>query len=394
MSTPMEEIVGSIWVEYLRRSSVDVAEHLGATALDAEVVSTRIREHLTVQVSASELLAAPTLADQVAQVNRELFESLPEEYHRRLLTHLEANLPYRSDDNLGVRLRRLTREQRARLERILLNELSNLPARPPGTRATSFLVAPASPSAPFLFCLHQPRVWTHLARQLAPRVSTCAILVAGERSASRTGSWLAFAEIDSLAGLYLAEIRRRQPHGPYLLAGYCVGGRIAFEVAHRLLRAGEQVPLLALLDCLLPGYKSRRPLRWIADRLRRVMQPGRAAAEQNLARLDEHRPKARLETDPTVARKLLRSFDREAATRYAPSSYPGKLVLLRADDRTRLAAGDVIDPFLGWRHVARGGLDVHGVPGNHISLLKPPHIERVAELVRGYLPARETLISG
>jgi len=47
---------------------------------------------------------------------------------------------------------------------------------------------------------------------------------------------------------YLAEIRAVQPHGPYLLGGFSGGGLAAYEMALQLIEAGEEVPLLVLLD--------------------------------------------------------------------------------------------------------------------------------------------------
>ncbi len=42
--------------------------------------------------------------------------------------------------------------------------------------------------------------------------------------------------IEEMASLYVKEIRRMQPHGPYYLGGYCMGGTVAYEMA-QLLRA-------------------------------------------------------------------------------------------------------------------------------------------------------------
>jgi amino acid adenylation domain-containing protein len=75
-------------------------------------------------------------------------------------------------------------------------------------------------------------------------------LAAGQTAADATAS--------SMAGLvadYARLIRTAQPAGPYRLAGWSMGGVVAFEIARRLERAGERVALLALLDApfALPG---------------------------------------------------------------------------------------------------------------------------------------------
>jgi thioesterase domain-containing protein len=61
----------------------------------------------------------------------------------------------------------------------------------------------------------------------------------------------AAATASSLSGLvddYTQRIRAAQPTGPYRLAGWSMGGVVAFEIARQLEQAGQQVSLLALLD--------------------------------------------------------------------------------------------------------------------------------------------------
>jgi phthiocerol/phenolphthiocerol synthesis type-I polyketide synthase E len=56
--------------------------------------------------------------------------------------------------------------------------------------------------------------------------------------------------IAEMAAVYVKEIRRVQPHGPYFVAGYCMGGTVAFEVAQQLQERGEPIALLALFDTM------------------------------------------------------------------------------------------------------------------------------------------------
>lgn len=57
--------------------------------------------------------------------------------------------------------------------------------------------------------------------------------------------------IEEMADRYVAAIRAVQPQGPYWLGGYCMGGLVAFEMARRLVTAGEQIASLLLLDTAL-----------------------------------------------------------------------------------------------------------------------------------------------
>ncbi|WP_284983108.1 amino acid adenylation domain-containing protein [Arthrobacter sp. efr-133-TYG-118] len=64
------------------------------------------------------------------------------------------------------------------------------------------------------------------------------------------------SSIAEMAAMDIDEIRRVQPKGPYTLAGYSFGGRVAFEAAWQLEQAGETVDAL-LLVC--PGNPSIEP---------------------------------------------------------------------------------------------------------------------------------------
>ena len=59
------------------------------------------------------------------------------------------------------------------------------------------------------------------------------------------------SHVEDMAADYIMQIRSVQPHGPYALAGFSMGGLIAFEIAQQLLQCGETVELLALLDTQL-----------------------------------------------------------------------------------------------------------------------------------------------
>ena len=69
--------------------------------------------------------------------------------------------------------------------------------------------------------------------------------------------------VESLAIRYIQAMRGVQPHGPYLLGGYSMGGSVALEMAQQLRTAGEQVALLAIFDHIpsnAPGKRKRLTL--------------------------------------------------------------------------------------------------------------------------------------
>jgi amino acid adenylation domain-containing protein len=53
---------------------------------------------------------------------------------------------------------------------------------------------------------------------------------------------------EDMAARYIKEIREIQPHGPYYLGGYCLGGTLSFEMAKQLEEAGEEVAMVAMFE--------------------------------------------------------------------------------------------------------------------------------------------------
>ena len=51
-----------------------------------------------------------------------------------------------------------------------------------------------------------------------------------------------------MAAKYAQEIKTIQPKGPYFLAGYCMGGTVALEMAQQLHAQNQEVALLVLME--------------------------------------------------------------------------------------------------------------------------------------------------
>ena len=83
------------------------------------------------------------------------------------------------------------------------------------------------------------------------------------------------SSIRAMAADRLPLIRDAQPQGPYRLCGYCMGGVIAFEVARKLMSAGEQVEMVGMIDpppVSTPNWQLQRLLK----RLQRFSKMPRA----------------------------------------------------------------------------------------------------------------------
>ncbi len=159
----------------------------------------------------------------------------------------------------------------------------------------------------------------------------------------------------------VAALRTVQPHGPYYLGGWCRWGVMAYAAARQLIDEGEEVALLILLD----ATNRRSPY----QALKRVKRRARRGVGLPIG------------AEPVLAEathlgdKLL-----HAANRYRPPAYSGDVLLLRAEDAER-----DWDGASGWRGVVRGALEVVDVMGDHVGMLKPPHVERLGRVLNAAL---------
>ena len=80
----------------------------------------------------------------------------------------------------------------------------------------------------------------------------------GLQSRGLSGTEKPLTSIEDIAAAFLGEIREVRPEGPYYLVGACMGGIVAYEMAHQLRAAGHEVGLLVLLETWLPVTTSER----------------------------------------------------------------------------------------------------------------------------------------
>ncbi|GHD52805.1 hypothetical protein GCM10017083_28680 [Thalassobaculum fulvum] len=217
--------------------------------------------------------------------------------------------------------------------------------------------------------------------------------------------------IEAQAEFVLQEIRRMQPHGPYLIGGHSFGGCVAIEVARRLRDAGEEVPLLLLGDTVrtrtdLAAFQTDAVAHTAMTRALYALYGDRLALSQ--ADLDALPPSDALQriADAVAGAGLIGPIalpiDRLVAVfkanwralgGYRPAPIPGDMALIRteggfpAEFLDYEPADSLADPGLGWTELVQGRLDVRTMPGDHLSILDgdnlPVMADLVAELVRG-----------
>ncbi len=170
--------------------------------------------------------------------------------------------------------------------------------------------------------------------------------------------------VREMARRYLAEVRDVQPAGPYLLAGHCIGGLVAWEMARQLRAVGEAVAHLFLLDSPNLGSPHYRPgpidPPWKV--ILRMKKDRRALAEVWLRRTlglgvrPEHRT-------ILAARVMIR-----AAWTYRPACEAidaSALVTGLEDGRIMNLAGSWTDGAMGWTAWAEKGVRVMRLHADH-----------------------------
>jgi thioesterase domain-containing protein len=159
---------------------------------------------------------------------------------------------------------------------------------------------------------------------------------------------------DAMAADYCAVIRKTRPKGPYVLAGHCAGGLIAYEMAQRLTKEGADVAAVIMIDPdwhpnAVPWLHWRNPsaphiqlwrhlLRaywFVPVRLRRFVALLRGRAVKDVA---EMAGTQRHHRDGVIA------GIRAAFRTYRPRHYDGKVFVISAAERR----GRISKPKTGW----------------------------------------------
>jgi len=245
--------------------------------------------------------------------------------------------------------------------------------------------------------------------------------------------------VEFLAEAYLADIRVKQPQGPYLLGGYSLGGLVAYEMARRLMEDGEVVEKLIMLDAYPPPNRpgdSKRTIHYKIYRLRHlcgrtallvrrwrsVVQDARIILgflrEKRQRNVETFGPEIRIrdylrwsyldmlrldaQGEPedssyaTRRSRLQMLQDSHYLTQYRATSvavrayhayrfmpYRGSLQLVHAAQGG--PAGGGFDETFGWGDFVQGNVDVHTVPGTHTSIFRQPDVLHLAHAIQRYL---------
>jgi thioesterase domain-containing protein len=246
-------------------------------------------------------------------------------------------------------------------------------------------------SRPPLFCVDAGSLWLPLSSRLDGDRPVLGLRV----PVSEAGRFPVPFRIEDGAGELVHYLREIQTSGPYYLAGLCIDGLVAYEMARQLVAQGQEVALLALLDVpsprkvplaesgarippgkiytlwteLLqggihgaPGFVHRRG-KAIARRLKLL----RWSVQQSLGlKLNVNK----LLNDPDVVEEPNSYFSK-------PRPYAGPVLFFQSDDCQ--------SPDPAWYNLISGGWKVHRVRGGHLSMFHEENVGTLADKLRACL---------
>lgn len=327
---PLEAAMLEIWRELLKVRQIGLRDdffELGGDSLLAVRVFERMQALTGINLPLATLLAAPTVAQQAAAF-RAAGANDP-------ITSTVPATATRNDDPWSLLV----------------------PLQPRGNRPPLFLVHAIGGNV---------LNYAPLARGLGAEQP-----VYGIQAIGLDGITPPVASLQTMAACYVAEIQRRQPHGPYFLGGGSMGGLIAYEIAQQLRGRGEPIGLLAMMDTYGPGYRYGDAGSPALTLVRVILAPfGRARRMLDAMRVRLARAAGR----PLPHALRYREIERvhyHALTTFRPQPFDGHAVLFRASAQPFCKSGH---ESLGWSGYLLGGVEVIDMPGDHDHLIEQPDL--------------------
>ncbi|HBQ3202221.1 enterobactin non-ribosomal peptide synthetase EntF [Klebsiella pneumoniae] len=226
---------------------------------------------------------------------------------------------------------------------------------------------------PTLFCFHPASgfAWQFsvLARYLSPRWS-----ITGIQSPRPQGPMASAASLDEVCEHHLRTLLAQQPHGPYYLFGYSLGGTLAQGIAARLRQRGEAVAFLGLLDTWPPETQN-----W-AEKEANGLDP------EVLAEIDREREAFLAAQQGQASGELFCAIEGNYAdavrllTTAHSAKFDGKATLFVAE-KTRQEG---MDPQVVWGPWV-GELEVFSQNCAHVDIISPEAFEAIGPVVREIL---------
>ncbi len=261
-------------------------------------------------------------------------------------------------------------------------------AQDPGEALSVLLPLRAAGSEPPLFCVH-PAIglawgFSGLVQHLDPDRP-----VYGLQSPVFSDATAQFETLDELAARYVREIRAVQPHGPYHLLGYSLGGTIAHSIAIQLRDLGESIATLAMMDTRVVTASSvRLPAPTITKLLTEFAGLDVPPGQNDLTAADAAellRQQGGLFTAVTAEHLVTLHDDYtrlvDLTWNHRPTPFDGDLIYFSA----AASPEDVPAPVLAWNSLITGRITNHRIPVRHERMIEPESLRAIGSVITEHL---------
>ncbi|WP_433733372.1 amino acid adenylation domain-containing protein [Nocardia sp. CA-129566] len=252
----------------------------------------------------------------------------------------------------------------------------------------------AAGTEPPLFCVH-PAVglawgFSGLVQHLDPDRP-----VYGLQSPAFSDATAEFETLDELAARYVHEIRTIQPHGPYHLLGYSLGGTIAHAIAARLRRDGESVATLAMMDTRVVTASTVRVSTPTITQM--LAEFGGIAMPTDTADLTAEAAAELLHQQgglfsavtPEHLVTLRDDYTRlvELTRHHRPTRFDGDLIYFRAAAHTDEGSS----PALAWNDLITGRIIEHPIAVRHERMIEPESLRAIGFVLTEHFRSAHTI---
>ncbi len=271
-------------------------------------------------------------------------------------------------------------------------------------RWTSLVPMQPGGCKPPFFCVHggggNVLIYRELARHLGANYPFYGLQALG-----LDGSSNYLKSIEEMAAHYLKEIRDLQPAGPYFLGGFCMGGQVALEMAQMLLKEGEQVALLAMMDTYnfngvfyQPSVREKfaNTRQRIAFHSLNILRLGlkeqvaylnsklKNATHRELTRLHLwvsnllNKPLSHNGNGAGGGDKSLELINENLHFAYIAKPYSRKITMFKP----RRNYSFMMDPEMGWGQIGVGGIELVELPADPGGIFIEPYVQTLAQKLR------------
>ncbi|MBY0574146.1 MAG: hypothetical protein K2P84_10730, partial [Undibacterium sp.] len=234
----------------------------------------------------------------------------------------------------------------------------------------------------------------------------------GIQDAHEAGIEITPYEMDTIAERYVEEILAIQAHGPYVLAGWSLGGLLAFKMTHILEQLGHQVQAVFLLDSSVPQKTAREPQSLeefiedllshgaegdaihyetkeleLLERIRTLLEQIGIAQLSDLLRAEPEYLETEFGFDQALQVFLMQKHhalnrNSQLLLNYSAKKVAAPVHLFWAEDTVQ--SGADVD---AWNNYIddKDGSSQHFLPGKHVSFVMGESLQIIAKAMRHYL---------